>query len=56
MKKRILLLTAVVAAGHLACAQPGDKEAPKGFDQVRRGIAMPDFIGVGYSPEGTPCS
>jgi enterochelin esterase-like enzyme len=41
-------LTAVVAACHLTFSQPGDKEAPKGFDQVRSGIATGKLDSVQY--------
>lgn len=33
-----MLLMAIVAASHFAFSQPREKEAPKGFDQVRAGI------------------
>ncbi len=48
MKKLIMLLMAVVAASHLAFSQPGEKEAPKGFDQVRSGIATGKLDSMQY--------
>jgi enterochelin esterase-like enzyme len=38
MKKIITILIALVACSHLTISQPSEKEAPKGFDQVRSGI------------------
>ncbi|GAA4397800.1 hypothetical protein GCM10023187_07650 [Nibrella viscosa] len=47
--KRLFLLAAII--GVCCCssfAQPTDKEAPKGFDQVRSGIAMGKLDSISY--------
>ncbi|ARK10560.1 alpha/beta hydrolase-fold protein [Fibrella sp. ES10-3-2-2] len=48
MKRLLLLATAICLLGGTSYAQPADKEMPKGFDQVRSGIATGKLDSISY--------
>ncbi|XWW47435.1 esterase [Fibrella sp. USSR17] len=48
MKRLLLLATAICVLSGTSHAQPADKEMPKGFDQVRSGIAMGKLDSISY--------
>lgn len=48
MKRLLLLATAICVLGGTSHAQPVEKEGPKGFDQVRSGIATGKLDSISY--------